>query len=602
MRRQVVFCNNSRAGNGATIRLLAIGLALCWAPAAVAQLTAFSVIDYPGAISTNALGINEAGDIVGNYTAPDRIVHGYLLRAGQFTTIDFPGAMATAAWAINRTGAIGGWYDDASRKRHGFLLSGGRFTTIDFPGAEMSQVTGINTTGEIVGMHWNPSGDTKHRAFLFSGGRFAAFEHPDAGQMSCLSDINDEGDMFGHWQEPGGVVHGWLIRQGKMSSFDYPGARQTWWIASLNSAGEIAGSFDDPRGKRKGFVWSKGSFTPFDIPGSRAIESYRMNASGQIVGFYRDADAVTHGFLTRIAPTWRSQVLTVDDDGADCPGALTTIQEAVTQAPAGATILVCPGIYRGTVNIAGQAKTALKLIAIGGEGAVILQGDYTERDGFHLMDVTNVLIRGFTVRDFGSQPTTATQWGTGNQIRLMNSHYNTIEHNRVINGDMMGIMLVDSGNNVVQHNFASVDNSSLANCGIHVQGAKSENNLFYQNMLLGNKVAGIMISNAGPGNLVANNTVLGNGRDGITNTGTDGTWIEGNRVSYNRGPWGATPYAPELVGVGRGINVQNSSGVTLFDNKAHANTGVDIFWDEKGENVFDSNACSTASQARVCGR
>jgi hypothetical protein len=50
------------------------------------------------------------------------------------------------------------------------------------------------------------------------------------------------------------------------------------------------------------------------------------------------------------------------------------------------------------------------------------------------------LIRGFTVRDFGNKPTTATEFGEGNQIYLQNADYSTIEQNHVIDGDMMGIL------------------------------------------------------------------------------------------------------------------------------------------------------------------
>src|SRR5205823_2619413 len=128
-----------------------------------------------------------------------------------------------------------------------------------------------------------------------------------------------------------------------------------------------------------------------------------------------------------------TRVLTVDDDGLDCPASVRTIQEAVAAAPAGAVILVCPGIYQKSVSIVGPGRNGLKLIATGAEGSVVLQGDYTERDGFHLENVSSVLIRGFTVRDFGTKPTTDTEWGVGNQIYLQDAHYNTIEQNTLIN-------------------------------------------------------------------------------------------------------------------------------------------------------------------------
>ena len=584
------------------IRLLTLILLLALAPAAIAQLGSFSVIDYPGAAATTAHGLNDAGDIVGDYTLPDKTVHGFLLRGGRFTAIDFPGAVASNARQINRNGDIVGSYTDSGGKSHGYLLSGSRFTTIDFPGADTAPVA-INSKGEIVGMYYNLSGDTKHRGFLFSGGRFTSFEYPAPNLMSCFFEISDEGDMAGHWQETNGVRHGWLVRQGKSSSFDYPGAQQTILErVGLTPAGDMVGSYIDPRGKAKSFFRTKDSYTPFDVPGSRQTHAARINASGQIVGRYQDGGGMIHGFLTRVAPASRSQILTVDDDGTDCPGALRTIQEAVAQAPAGATIRVCPGIYFKSVTIAGAEKNGLKLIAIGGEDAVILQGDYTERDGFHLENVTNILIRGFTVRDFGSKATTATEWGDGNQIYLENAHYNTIENNRLINGDMVGIRLVDSANNIVQFNTIFVDNANLANCGIHINGAKTANNIFRQNFAHSNQMAAIMVVDAGPGNLLIDNVFSNNGRSGIQNARTPGTWIEGNRISYNRGAWGTSPYAKEVLGLGYGIMLRDSDKVTIFDNRLRANTAIDLDWDGKGENKIEANACETSTPAGACAK
>jgi parallel beta-helix repeat protein len=303
--------------------------------------------------------------------------------------------------------------------------------------------------------------------------------------------------------------------------------------------------------------------------------------------------------VTSIAPPSASQPILVDDDGADCPGAVPTIQEAVRRATPGATILVCRGIYTGAVNLVGPEKNGLKLIALGRTHEVILQGDYMERDGFHLENVDNVLIRGFTVRDFGVKATTATEWGAGNLIYLENAHYNTIEHNQLVNPDRAGVMLVDSGNNVVQQNVAFADNTNLATCGIEVRGAKSANNVFRLNMTYGNKLAGIMLGGAGPGNVVTDNTVLANGRFGIDVQNSSEVWVEGNRVSYSRGFWGTTPGGQQP---GLGLNLANLLKATVFDNRARNNTGMDLNWDGKGDNRVEANACETSVPAGACGR
>src|SRR5262249_21169638 len=57
----------------------------------------FTTIDVPGVNSTNGSGINDLGQVVGNYAGSNQIRHGFLRStAGNYTTIDFPGATQTS--------------------------------------------------------------------------------------------------------------------------------------------------------------------------------------------------------------------------------------------------------------------------------------------------------------------------------------------------------------------------------------------------------------------------------------------------------------------------------------------------------------------------
>ena len=95
-----------------TLRLLVLGFALGATGTILGQEPTFANIDYPGATSTQALGINPRGDIVGVYTSAGQD-HGFLLSGGNYTLIDFPGATtATYANAINARGDIVGSYPD----------------------------------------------------------------------------------------------------------------------------------------------------------------------------------------------------------------------------------------------------------------------------------------------------------------------------------------------------------------------------------------------------------------------------------------------------------------------------------------------------------
>ena len=121
----------------------------------------------PGAnAGTQAFGINPKGDIMGTYyvSVPNNVlIRGFLLSKGSFTTIDvvaLPGALAgtTNALGINPRGDIVGFYSDRFFNGHGFLLSKGSFTEIVVPAASNTLPSGINPKGDIVGYYIDGSG------------------------------------------------------------------------------------------------------------------------------------------------------------------------------------------------------------------------------------------------------------------------------------------------------------------------------------------------------------------------------------------------------------------------------------------------------------
>src|SRR3954447_13134218 len=66
-----------------------------------------------------------------------------------FTQIDVPGAFSTQAFGINDAGQIVGTFSDSTGTgQHGFLDTGGSFTPIDVPGATIGTfANGINDAG-----------------------------------------------------------------------------------------------------------------------------------------------------------------------------------------------------------------------------------------------------------------------------------------------------------------------------------------------------------------------------------------------------------------------------------------------------------------------
>jgi probable HAF family extracellular repeat protein len=122
----------------------------------------FTKLDVPGARNTIATGINDAGQIVGQYDLGTPGVRpGYLYANGVFTPLNV-GYVDTAA--INNAGQIAGTFEDATGQ-HGFLLTGSDLTIIDVPGASNTYVGGINDSGEVVG-YWNVNGVPGSHGFV----------------------------------------------------------------------------------------------------------------------------------------------------------------------------------------------------------------------------------------------------------------------------------------------------------------------------------------------------------------------------------------------------------------------------------------------------
>jgi hypothetical protein len=138
----------------------------------------FTTLDPPG--STRSIGgfLNAQGQVVGTYrdTKDQAHVdrrHGFIWRKGVFTTFNVPDdhpVLGTVAFGINDPGQIVGDYVDTSGNRHGFLLSEGVYTTLDPPGSTFTVAQGINNAGVIVGLYFDGAGN-KHGFVLRGGAR-----------------------------------------------------------------------------------------------------------------------------------------------------------------------------------------------------------------------------------------------------------------------------------------------------------------------------------------------------------------------------------------------------------------------------------------------
>jgi hypothetical protein len=172
----------------------------------------FKTIRVPDAVTTQALGLDDQGRIVGDYLDKEGVYHGYLWRRGRFTTIDVPRSTGTTITAINDRGEMVGVYGDADRDPHGFFRSRrGRITTIDARGVDYTLPLDIDDRGRVVGYTGKGSADDPNRIDVTTIHGFALTKGPEGpftqidvpGAPNTLaSGIDDRGRIAGFYLNP----------------------------------------------------------------------------------------------------------------------------------------------------------------------------------------------------------------------------------------------------------------------------------------------------------------------------------------------------------------------------------------------------------------
>ena len=271
----------------------------------------FTTINAPGATATVAFAINDAGSAVGRYVSGGR-THGFLRSAdGTITTIDFPGATFTVAGTLNNDGDVAGWYSLPASPtiRHGFVLIDGVYASFDPPGSTFTNALGINDRGDVVGRYCTKSvcrepGRGDFHGFLFRDGEITTL---DIGAIETNAwKVNDRGEVLGGFGVAGGGVELFVWRDGDVRTFALPNGKPlSEDNGGINSQGAIVGKYCDvspcligPAGH--GFLISDGSLVTINYPGATGTSAYGINARGEVVGGYFDAQGALHGYLLRL--------------------------------------------------------------------------------------------------------------------------------------------------------------------------------------------------------------------------------------------------------------------------------------------------------------
>jgi len=270
------------------------------AQAAKAENARFIKLDFPGAKSTYAYGINPAGDIVGAYVDSAGKERGFVFRNSVFTTIDIPDAGWTECYGITPEGDIAGQYwVPGDPDIHGFLLWQGDLYTVDVPDQPNTMPLGIGPGGTIAGcVHGGPDG--MHGFVITVDGD----SQLDPVVNAMHTGINASGEITGYQANPGRPDSSYVISNGVRTEFTFPGSTFTR-ARGIGPTGDIVGIYQDAATKKfHGFLLHNGDMVSIDVdlPGTTLTRAFGINAVGDIVGYYQDETGF-HGFLlTRRGP------------------------------------------------------------------------------------------------------------------------------------------------------------------------------------------------------------------------------------------------------------------------------------------------------------
>jgi probable HAF family extracellular repeat protein len=255
-----------------------------------------------GGRSSQAFGVNDAGQVVGIAETVEGDQHAFVWSAGPGATdVGTLGGTASTAFGINLHGEVAGLaYVNAALQPHAFAWRGGKIADLGTLGGPSSSGIAVNAGGEIAGNSPPATGVPNH-AFVARAGAPLRDLGTLGGTFSTVGGINAAGAVAGTSTLRGGTAFHAFVWTPARGMRDLGGTQQlpNTLAAGINVRGEVVGTGFPGRGNNsRGLVWSGGRITEVGVlSGDLRSELYAVNDVGEAVGISYAPSGAQHAML-----------------------------------------------------------------------------------------------------------------------------------------------------------------------------------------------------------------------------------------------------------------------------------------------------------------
>jgi hypothetical protein len=273
------------------------------------------------AAGTNINGISNSGTAVGVDTDNNGAFHNFTvnpLKSRTVNELNINGSTTAMAFAVNSSGTVVG----TDGNGNAFYTSRGKVNTFIPTGGKSAMALGINDRGAIVGQYTT---STATPGFIRVNKKSTITINAPSGPNTVNAQgINNQGLVVGFYVGTDGQVHGFMANERSAHNGTItgtaiadptiptvpgePGATFVFsQILGINDKGIAVGYYGDSTTSQHGFIYNThtGVYTFLDDPseafnnGVEVTQITGITNSGEISGFYSDANGVFHGFVAK---------------------------------------------------------------------------------------------------------------------------------------------------------------------------------------------------------------------------------------------------------------------------------------------------------------